>query len=283
MKSNVLGIKTKDFDNWRKALDQLYKETSWGVIKWALGRDLFDKFYYVIKDAYEKQVGKNAAECRFENLMGFFKRVVECCNNFFNEDDKNGNTMSRERIKAVQNLQAVTVKTIKMLQEKMDDYINSASAGSKKDFFKWVKSYFKGKSKLEISDKTQVSTSAINKTEKCMNSFSFDIPVEVSYLGKVVDVRCYVVIKFGEGLLSKFNSDTFSFKMCDQLSGLGGSDVESRDIYKIIDAPINIISSNVGVLKCKVYVSPNNWVSKQALKFVNPDQTKIFFGKKLVE
>lgn len=265
----VKGIGAKDFDGWRKAYVACKKQGSW------IFNDEYDKFFDKIKKGYNKTIGKGVS-CRFENVIGFMEFTLNECQQYLkgskNTDEK---SLSSDRGKAVTKLQAETVKLIGVLKTKLKEFSDKVPAEPTTLISK-ISSVTKNLFGRKVSENLMVSTKSVD----CIKSIVLDIP----YTGTdFTSLRLYILIKGAGGMLGKLNVEHFNFKnyvldgkMCKD------KNFDTREIYRVFSAPINVSMDMVGNIQLDVYISANDWASRKALDYVELDQTNVFFGKSLI-
>lgn len=286
MEKKIL-LSEEDFLKWKRAYKNCKKYRSVAF------KDPYDEFFKDFRELYKKYI-KNVTNVSFGVITGFFVAVSEKADNYLKLDkSKKSKFYFEKREKAVKELKEESEKISAILNNKKSEIENSKKKDQdglvQKEFNEFVDYIAKNFGIVIDVDDDNVNINT--GIENCVHAIVADVP----YVGvKLTSFRIYIVLTMrssGAYRLEKICGN-FSFKEYD-LTGLNGKtiqnyrdhDFKSRKIFKACEIPINVNSRSAIVrkvvgnidLKAKVYVSPNDRLSKMVFKYfdINVNEVKL--------
>ena len=279
-KVNLL-LKEKDFLKWKRAYKNCKKQRSKMV------KDPYDKFVSDVKESYKRYL-KTGATASFVDMVAFFSFVSYASEEYLKLDKKKKSKFYFAQREAA-------VEALKKESNEMNTILNRKKEEAEREKEKENEGYIKKNLNKGVDAIAQmfgvnidVDTSKVNidtGIENCIFSIVADVP----YLKfkELTTFRIYVIItgkSSGAYRLEKLFGN-YSFKQYNLMTASGNinenykdKDFKSRKIFKACDVPIKANGNSVPILgsivgnidiKAKVYVSPNDIISRMAFKVGN--------------
>lgn len=286
-----LLLKEKDFLKWKRAYKDCKKYRSVAI------KDSYDEFVSQLKDDYRTHV-KGASIIGFEDLTNFFNLVSSRADEYLKRDKKEKSKFYFDkREKAVKNLKEESEKMNVILHNKqleIEDNKKKDQEGFRRQVGNIVADFVAEKFGANIS----IDSSIVN-IDSGIENCAYAIVADVPYMKfKFTTFRIYIVLvgrSSGAYRLEKFFGK-FSFKEYNLINkdnqtipNYRDKDFKSRKIYKACEIPIDVktmplVRNILGDidLKVKIYVSPNDFISKTAFKYCNINVNKVKLEKTLL-
>ncbi len=261
------------FKPWKIAYNNCKKQASFKI------KDIYDlEFLDRLKNTYKstfKDQKQHKGVIKFDTVRNFFTQVIEYANQYLDNRKKWSKFYAKNREKAVRQLLEESKKVLASLDAQMNAAKNEYNEYNQKNWFG------KAGAKLTGNEASPVDGSSPVKIEQqhppCITSIVLDIPyMKVN----ITSMRCYIIIR-GSGAMSYLNNSTFNFRNYE-LNGnksYNDKDFKSRSLFKVTSIPIKL-PIGLGSVKLDIFISPNDWGSKLALKKISIGE--VYINKELL-